>query len=111
MAIERKGNNVYYYRTRRVGNRFVRDYYGSGAAARLAAARFEIAREEKQRRRDRDAAQIQQICGMDDDLGASMNALDNFVHAVMYASGFRFRARVWRRYRGKYKRTAASRAN
>src|SRR5262245_54846358 len=35
---QRRGKKLYYYRTRRVGRRVVREYFGSGPEAVLAAA-------------------------------------------------------------------------
>ena len=38
MAWVRRGRKLYYYRTRRVGGRVLREYLGSGPEAELAAA-------------------------------------------------------------------------
>ena len=72
MGWERRGDGDYYYHTRRVGGRVVRDYLGSGPQAQLAA---DLVAEARDRRADLAQAlkQEQEHWGS---LGVMMDRLD-----------------------------------
>lgn len=48
MALEKRGENFYYYKKERERNRVVSKYYGTGELASLIAQMDEIERDEKQ---------------------------------------------------------------
>lgn len=52
MAWELRGNRLYYYRSRRLGKHVMKEYFGAGLAAHLAAAEDEDRRRRRQERRD-----------------------------------------------------------
>ena len=105
MAWETIGKYCYYTRSRRVGSRVVRESFGKGSEAHLAAALDE------RRRRQREArwAQRRQECnrwGMWADALQRLIEVSNLlVRAALLAAGFHQHQRgAWRRR--KYARSA-----
>lgn len=52
MAWERRRNRMYYYRSHRIGKRVVKEYFGAGLAAHLAAAEDDQRRQRREQARD-----------------------------------------------------------
>jgi hypothetical protein len=100
MALERRGGGVYYYTTRRVYSRVVKEYGGSGYVAELAARMDATQRE--LRRLDRMEPRIEL-----DFLRAEvtcqrewLDAADRLVAEALERSGWHNVRRQWRRKRG-----------
>lgn len=100
MAIERRGNGVYYYSYRRKRGRVVKEYGGSGypavLAARLDAANRRIRSDERKSRMiDDDLRRAKQTAERD-----WLAAVDRVVAMALEQSGWHCVRRQWRRKRG-----------
>lgn len=87
MGWERRGQKRYYYRTRRVGRRVVKDYVGSGDAAALAAQLDAWSRQQRKARREGEhkaRADYESALAPLDALAANVDALQR---AVLYKAG------------------------
>jgi hypothetical protein len=96
VAWERQGNHVYFYRSRRAGRRVVRDFYGNGPEAQLAAALVEQRRQRQQAAREgRRAAQEpwDEAARPVDEL---RTALELLVDVALLAGGFHQHRGQWR---------------
>src|SRR5262245_11718960 len=92
----------YYYRSRKVKGRVVRDYVGSGRAAERTAERDAHEREQRAALR----AERDELKDLDAALGRVCQAADLLARAALVASGFRQHKRgEWRKTRGHPKRT------
>jgi hypothetical protein len=100
MAWVRRGLKQYYYRTRRKGQRVLREYFGSGPEAEVAAA-LDAARRAEQVRRRRAARAEQQRTAVADSLVRSFWELaELLLRASLAAAGYRQHARGhWRKKR------------
>ena len=104
----RRNGRRYYYRSRRVHGRVVREYYGCGPVAEAIAAIDEARRAERQAERAVREAQR----AADAELDAAAEELHElgalFAEAVMLAAGYHRHDRgSWRRRSGQPKRTNA----
>jgi hypothetical protein len=96
----RKDRGRYYTRSRRVGGRVVREYFGSGTAGEQAAA------EDRQRRLEHDQRRLAWKI-LEDELEATDDALETidaicrfYMRAVLESAGFRQHDRgEWRKKR------------
>jgi hypothetical protein len=99
MAWETKGRCCYYTRSRRVGRRVVRESFGKGPEAHLAAAL------DNQRRHEREAARTARRCQRERweaaarPLNELADLVELFVRAALFAAGFHRHQRSWRRRR------------
>jgi hypothetical protein len=98
----RKGRGRYYTRSRRRGGRVIREYFGTGEVAELAAQMDGLRRRERieaieaRRRRDCEAD------ALDACVAAACHAIDLMARAALVAAGFHQHHRgEWRRRRGK----------
>ena len=73
--VTRKSGKQYYYRSRREGDRFVREYVGFGDAARLAAERDAQQRAEL-------AADRQAIAESHEHIAAVLSSVDEFCDSL-----------------------------
>jgi hypothetical protein len=99
MALERRGEYRYYYRSVRVGRKVKRDYLGSGAEADLAAQAAGLARD--LRRSEAEARRLQQAAYIDaittvERLSAKVDCLTK---ATLVAAGYYLHGVEWRRRR------------
>ena len=100
MAWERRRPGRYFYRSRRVGGRVVKDYFGKGAVGQLAA---DLA-EEGRARRAEDAAALRteqaRLEALDRPPAALDRACTMLASAALTAAGFRrYNFGPWRRRR------------
>lgn len=99
MAWVVRGNGRYYYRSRRVGKRFVKDYLGGGLAGELAAQQDAEIRE----RRRREKAEVTHLATTLQDAEDLLAELDRGVELLvateMLAGGFHRHGKTWRRKR------------
>jgi hypothetical protein len=104
MAWEQRGNRRYYYRSRKIGGRVVKEYLGAGAAGLLAA------REDEARRRTRDAVRAALQADRDTFAAAATvhgersRAADALMTAALVAAGYH------RHDRGHWRKRHASKA-
>jgi hypothetical protein len=102
MAWERRmRGGPYYTRSRRVGGRVVREYFGRGPAA-VATYREDLERRRNQERQRAAWAQEREQLRQVDELAARMErAANQILHAVLYGAGFHLHKRgEWMRRRG-----------
>ena len=102
MAWVVRGDREYYYRSRREGGRVVRDYYGSGDEARLAAA--VDAERRRLRDRDREAKRVERAARATAEqlLNELAAGSDLLVAAALLAAGYhRHHMGEWRKRRGR----------
>ena len=99
MAWERQGR--YYYRTRKVGGRVVREYVGTGRVAELVAEMDAIEREEREAERAARRAERAELEALDAPLNQLNDLADLLARAALVAAGFRQHKRgEWRKKRG-----------
>jgi hypothetical protein len=93
MSWETRGRHRYYYRSRRVGGRVVREYLGTGDRAAEAAA----ADAERRRHEEADRAAVAALDAAADELDA---LADLIARAALLAAGYHQHARgPWRKRR------------
>ena len=102
MAWERRKPGRYFYRSRRVGGRVVKDYFGQGAIGQLAA---DLAEEGRARRAEDAAALLaEQAClqALDRPPAALDRACALLATAALTAAGYRrYNYGPWRRRRDR----------
>jgi hypothetical protein len=91
----------YYYRTRRKGRRVVREYVGTGEAARLASQLDALLREQRRQRLQVLRNEKAELAALDAEMREMMKATDLVARAALRAAGFHQHKRgEWRRRRG-----------
>jgi hypothetical protein len=103
MALERRGNNYYRYKKRRVGNRVVSEYCGGGQAANLQqlldrANRQDSDQEKESRRRTLEAEKRKQA-EMDSELEHFSREAKALLDAIFLINGYHTHERQWRKKR------------
>jgi hypothetical protein len=93
MALERRGDKVYYYRKHWTAGRVVSEYVGSGAAAEQAAQAAAAARAPSRR------AILAEIESADDALLAFAELIETLTAGTLLLSGYHQPKRQWRRRR------------
>lgn len=100
MAWEQRGNRIYYYRSRKVGGRVVKEYIGTGATAELIAAHDEAERERRSADREQSCAEARRLADLaagDEELSRTVDAL---AAAALMSVGYRQHGRgAWRKQR------------
>jgi hypothetical protein len=100
MAWETRGNQRYYYRSKRVGDRVVKQYVGPGRTGSVIAALHEIRQAQKAVEREALQADMDEVALLE----AAFNPLDEFATAVaetaLFAAGYhRPKRGPWRKRR------------
>ena len=99
MAWVVRGNGRYYYRSRRVGKKFVKDYLGGGLAGEIAARQDAEVLE----RRRKAKAEVMHLAAtlrdVDDLVGELNRGVDMLVAAKLLAAGFHRHGKSWRKKR------------
>jgi hypothetical protein len=109
MAWEIHNGRRVYYRSRRVGRRVGRDYFGAGSEARLAAALGELRRAERRAERAERRANRERWEAARGPLDALIDGTDLLARAALLAAGYRRRHRgIWRKRRDKTLRPSVS---
>lgn len=100
MAWETRGNRTYYYRSRKIGGRVVKEYLGAGPMAVRLAAQDTAERERRHEHGERaraDARRLADLAAHDDAFSRATEAL---MAAALMAAGYRQHARgAWRKQR------------
>jgi hypothetical protein len=102
MGIERrgKGNNLYYYRKRRIGSRVVSEYVGGGELAHLAAQLDAWERDKQDEECYRLKVKCAEIMAEDKVLADLGQAISTLVQGILLAEGYHTHKGQWRRKRG-----------
>jgi hypothetical protein len=91
----------YYYRSRRVGGRAVREYVGTGEVAELVAQRDAIRRADRDTEKAGRDAERADLAALEDDIKALVEATDLVARAALLAAGYHQHQRgQWRKKRG-----------
>ena len=102
MAWEERSGRRYYYRSRRVGGRVVKEYVGAGPAAELAARAEEATRQAERRRREAEKAERRRLEAFDREIAAACEAIELTARAALIEAGYRQHNRgEWRLRRGR----------
>jgi hypothetical protein len=98
---EQRGGQRYYYRSRRVGGRVVKEYHGDGLRALLAIEQDEAERAERAERRAVLADELARIVALETPLTAFCEAAEVLARSALLARGYHRHDRgEWRRRRG-----------
>lgn len=102
MALERRGSGVYYYTSRRIGRRVVKEYGGSSRPAVLCSQYDAIMREQRPLERNEKRWKLDSIR-----IGTSaqrdwLAAIDQIVAEALEKSGWHRVRRQWRKKRGEH---------
>ena len=101
MGLERRGNNLYYYRKERNGSRVVSVYAGKGSFAQLMSQFEELRKEEesikREANRERLATDLAQQAEIDDQIDGLCADASAYVDALFLANGYHQHSRTWRR--------------
>jgi hypothetical protein len=100
MGWERRGSKRYYYRARRVGTRVIKEYFGSGRRARLAAKEDD----EERRRKALDRCEIWAIEKAVADVETLMGDLEDVANTMLQAS---LLAAGYHQHRGNWRKSRA----
>ena len=98
---ERRGRS-YYYRSRRIGGRVVKEYVGCGSGAELMAEIEEATRQVDRQRRELERAERGLLEEQDAEIGAVCKEIDLIAKAVLISAGYRQHKRgEWRHKRAR----------
>jgi len=100
MGIETRKGNLYYYKKRRVGQRVVSEYVGSGEVVQLADRMVALERERKQELRESLQAQQASADWINSMVDKHSETVDRIVELHLLALGYHKHNRQWRRIRG-----------
>lgn len=101
MGWEQRGGQRYYYRSRRVGGRVVKEYHGEGLRALLAIEQDEAGRAERAERQNALADELATIAALEAPLSSFCDATEALARAALLATGHHRHDRgEWRRRRG-----------
>lgn len=97
MATDSRG---YYYRSRREGQRVIREYVGGGLLAQLAESADEVEREERMMQRAKTRVERDRDTVLDDQVDAFCGAAEALARLALFEAGYRQHDRGrWRRTR------------
>jgi hypothetical protein len=100
MALERRAGGVYYYRSRRVNGRVVKEYAGCGRVATLAAELDGLDRDQAAIDREREKRTRDELAALDGPLAELNDLTDLLARAALVAAGYRQHHRgEWRKRR------------
>src|SRR5262245_58541577 len=93
MAWERRGKRMYYYRSRKIAGRVVREYVGTGEIAEIAARLDALAGVQRAARQ----AAIDEIDEMERVLAPAHELVEAIVWIVMTQEGYHMSRGKWRK--------------
>ena len=107
MALERRGNGLYFYRKERRGTRVVSIYSGGGDLAQcfyvLDQQRKEEARLEKENKKRSFEKEKQSLCEIDSLIESFCHEAKAFEDALFLINGYHVHERQWRKKRNDNK--------
>ena len=97
MAFERRRNGkLYYYRSRRVCGRVVKQYVGAGDVGRLAAEADNVHRDIRRATDRRQLEESQVVATLNDQLNELGKLVDQLIKYHLVCAGWRQHHRQWR---------------
>jgi hypothetical protein len=99
MGWEYRGNRLYYYHKKRIGQRVVSEYVGAGASGYLVAMLDNEDRLEREYNSAQLKKQHSEIKKMNQDVDQLTRTINAFVRAVFLTSGFHPHKGQWRQIR------------
>lgn len=103
MAWERRGDRRYYYRSRRVGEKVVKEYVGTGPAAEEAARQDAEQRANRKAIRQGEARRSEEFAAVERLVASVAHQAAELVEAAALAAGYHHHHRLWRKRRGAKK--------
>jgi hypothetical protein len=102
MGWEQRGGGLYYYRSRRVNGRVVKEYVGASLVAELQAIVDEANRGSERTRMEAVKAEHERLEELDAELDAACGVIGLIARAALVAAGYRQHKRgEWRLKRGR----------
>ncbi len=98
----RERGTRYYYRSRRDGDRVLKEYVGAGLAGELAAQADRIGREVREARALEEKQNLERLHALSAPITELSEAADILVRAHMIAAGCHRHKREWRRATREY---------
>src|SRR5215211_1266116 len=99
VAIERRDDNLYYYRSVRDGEKIRRVYVGAGEFARIFAEGDLLRRTNRKAQREEERAELERLEALAAPLEELSEAAEVLAHAYLVAAGFHEQRGEWRRTR------------
>ncbi len=99
MALERRDDNLYYYRSVRDGEKIRRVYVGAGEFARIFAEGDLLRRTNRKAQREEERAELERLEALAAPLEELSEAAEVLAHAYLVAAGFHEHRGEWRRTR------------
>jgi hypothetical protein len=106
VALERRNGRLYYYRSKRSGEKVRKVYAGSGELARMAANADLVNRAIREGERERERAELEELEALAAPVAALCEATEILTRAHLVAWGYRKAQGRWRRAREKRNRDA-----
>lgn len=101
MGLERRGNGLYFYRKRRIGNRVISEYCGAGTLANcfyiLDQQRQEEEWTEKETKKRSFEAEKQIEDELDSEIESVFGCVKTIEDALFLINGYHVHSRQWRR--------------
>lgn len=101
MAWEKRRGGCYYYRSKRVGNRVIKEYFGCGPEAQQAALEDAQKRAEQEARRLAARQEREQHDAATEAVVQLGSQVDMLVKAALTAAGYHQHRGSWRKHRGQ----------
>jgi hypothetical protein len=101
MALEKRGANLYYYRSVRDGEKVRKVYEGSGELARIAHEREIMSRAVREHERRAEREELDRLVALAAPVEELSEATEVLVQAHLVAAGYR-------RYQGKWRRARSA---
>lgn len=100
MALERRGDRLYFYESHRTPDgRVKKTYIGGGVIGHLAAETFAEMKAQKNAIADQRRAFVRQLLDLESQLRKVHKRVDRVAAATLYAAGFYQHRTAWRRRR------------
>jgi hypothetical protein len=99
VALERRDDNLYYYRSVRDGEKIRRVYVGAGEFARIFAEGDLLRRTNRKAQREEERAELERLEALAAPLEELSEAAEVLAHAYLVAAGFHEHRGEWRRTR------------
>ena len=99
MPWEKRRGKEYYYRKRRIGDRVVSEYVGTGPDAEAAAALDELKRQTREKERERFRREQEKQLAIDQEVDRVCRLIQNLTYGTLLVHGFHTHKGEWRKRR------------
>ena len=99
MGWEKRGNNKYYYRKKRVGNKVFSEYIGAGPAAEKIAQEDKLERQNRKDEHQTWRRRKVEINALDDELDSITSYTHMLINAHLLLVGYHSHKGQWRKKR------------